>query len=869
MTSALKRYSILVFAMAICHSTFAGKANKGFEKLKNSGLDLMEVQEYQMALEDLLQADSISRGDAIVEYSIGVCYLNSPFPTKALPYIEKSEVHGSHDPYLQYNFGRADHINHLFDDAIEHYNEFLTVLDDSYYDREEKQKEVKTFIAQCNSAKEIIKDTILIEITNLGEIVNTEYPEYVPVISADESTLFFTSRRPHEESTDIDEQDNQYFEDIYYSTNEHGKWTSPIRLNNNINTDEHDACIGVSADGQQLFMYKSRRSSSGIAGDIWVSHKDGDEWESPEKLGENVNTDGWEPSATISSDGKKLFFTSNREGGYGGTDIYEADLNSDGTWGEAYNLGPTVNTEYDEDAPFIHADNKTLYFSSNGKKSMGGYDIFVTEYDFKDKAWSDPVNIGYPINTASHDIYMVWNAARTRGYFATYREGAFGKQDLYVLERPYQDAHLVLLKGFVKDSLTHEPLAADIEIVDIETNEIVGEYVSNEIDGKYAVTIPHGRNYSITVNKKNYLFYSKNIEIPDTKDYKEIRENIGLQKIYTTEVDIDLALTTIDSTEIEIDRDIELAALAIHDTISTESEDEELELAVVEEIETKEVNDGITMTLNNIFFDTDKYELRPTSYPELQNVYKLLINYPELYVEIAGHTDDANTDKYNQILSERRALAVVQYLVDQGIDQERLVAVGYGESNHVADNDTEEGKQRNRRTELKLIKQSDVDNYSNRITGLNSMVIDNPEDEEGEVAESNTGEVSYFHYSTKTNAKPQVGQILSLKIHFMFDNHDYITDFSKDQVSKVVSLLEEHTELRLKIHAHADPFGDEIYNQELSEKRAETTSNYLISLGVDESRIEVATYGEEIVLLESDDEAENLVNRRVEFEVIN
>ena len=867
MSFKLKYYILIFLGIYSSNLLFAGDKDKEFENFKEDGLEKLSFEEYDIALVDFLHADSISPGDPVVEYSIGVCYLNSPFPTNALPYIEKSEKHGSHDPYLEFNFGRADHINHLFDEAIVHYTKFLEIVDDTYDDQAVRERETKNFIEQCKSGKEIIKDTVNIEIRNLGSVLNTSYSEYVPVISADESSLFFTSRRPGSPDAPKDHFDHQYYEDIYYSSQKNGEWTTPVKLDDNINTDDHDACIGVSSDGQQLFIYKSRRSSNSVAGDIWVSNLDGDEWSTPEKLGSNINTKGWEPSAAISHDGKKLFFTSNREGGYGGTDIYESDMQENGEWGEAYNLGPTINTEFDEDAPFIHADNKTLFFSSNGPKSMGGFDIFLSTLDFNTKTWSEPQNIGYPINTASHDIYMVWNAARTRAYFATYREGSYGKQDLYVLERPFNDAHLVLLKGNVKDSLTGEVLSATIEVIDNETQEIVGEFTSNKLDGHYALTLPHGKNYSITAEKDGYMFYSKNINIPEQSAFEHMIENIGLQHLYrddsTVTTEFALEEIALNRPTDEAENSIEVAEEEFENTTAETPDLVESNTEEVSSVHVQEVDTDVTITLNNVFFDRDKAELRATSYSELNKVHKLLTQHTDLCIELAGHTDSRNTEKYNQILSERRALAVVQYLVDKGIDAQRLVAVGYGELEPVASNDDDAGRQANRRTELKLIKKSDIANYDNRITGLNKLVVENGHNSVNEQSTS-----SYFYYSTKRKSKPQVGQILSLKIHFMFDNSDYISEFSSGQILKLISLLTDYPDLRLKLHAHADPFGDEIYNQELSEKRAETVYNYLVKLEIDPSRLEISTYGENVPLIESDDEAENIVNRRVEFEVI-
>jgi outer membrane protein OmpA-like peptidoglycan-associated protein len=429
------------------------------------------------------------------------------------------------------------------------------------------------------------------------------------------------------------------------SVKKDNEWTKAEKLGPVINTPSHDGCVGISPDGQEMFIYKVPKGMS--KGDLYISSLKGDAWSAPVSMGDNVNSKSWEPSGSITSDEKAFFFTSDREGGFGGTDIYMVKKLPTGQWGLPIHLGPEINTSQDEDSPFIHADGKTLYFSSKGHTSMGGFDIFSIEVDVENgKVKGQPVNIGYPINTADDDIFFVWSADNKRAYFSSFREGGYGEKDLYVLER--EDAHsaLVVLKGTIKACDGQLPIAATIVVTDNTTGKPIGVYNSNSKTGKYTVILPPGKNYGIAVEAPNYLFYSKNIDIPKLDHYVEIKDSICLEQFKI----------------------------------------------------------GTSIVLRNVFFDVNKATLRQESESELERLTEILKQNPTLKIQISGHTDSDGSDESNMKLSDARAHAVVEYLVmKKGINKDRLTWKGYGETKPVVPNDTPENKQLNRRTEFEIV----------------------------------------------------------------------------------------------------------------------------------------------------------------------
>ena len=620
--------------------SFAQSMPKEARNYLEAGKTFYDQANYLKALDQYLSAYKFVPTDPGVNYSIALCYINTYSYDKALQYLLPAKKAGIKDPMLEYYLGVAYHANNKIDDAIESLTQFKSGLRPS---DKELLLQTNKYLTYCANAKSLIAKPVVMKISNLGKNINSEFPDYNPAISADESTIIFTSRRSNSTGGIISEMDGYYFEDIYMSTKTPtNAWGQSVQLDQTINTANHDACVGISSEGQTMIIYKDDGG-----GDLYYSQLSGTKWGKPISFGKSINTDYWEACGNFSADGNYLFFVSNKKGGFGGTDIYWSKRNTDGTWAAPINMGKEVNTSEDEFSPYLHADGKTFYFSSQGHNSMGGFDIFQSTIQFSQGliTSSIPTNLGYPINTVGDEIYFVWSADNKRAYFSSAREGGFGDKDLYMLERPEAKAALVLLKGTISDCNTHDFIQAKITVTDIQTGKLIGSYMSNSSTGKYVVTLPAGKNYSITVEAKGYLFHSKNIDIPKLETFKEIEDELCLEKI-----------------------DI-----------------------------------GSTIVLNNVFFDVNKATLRIESEAELNKLVDILTKNIKIKIEVSGHTDSDGEAAQNLILSDARAHAVMDYLISKGISETRIKYVGYGEEKPVATNDTPENKQLNRRTEIKIL----------------------------------------------------------------------------------------------------------------------------------------------------------------------
>jgi outer membrane protein OmpA-like peptidoglycan-associated protein/tetratricopeptide (TPR) repeat protein len=626
---------------------------------------------YKQAIDPYLKAQSFNPNNALLNFKLGKSYLYSNFKLKSIPYLEKAlQLNPNVDPQMHYVIAKAYHLDMQWDKAISEYKAFQATLKD-VSEFKDLIEEVNKHITECITGKELVKKPLRVFIDNIGAEVNSQYPDYGPVVSADESVMLFTSRRPNTTGAGIDPGINEYYEDIYMSTKKDGKWTPAQNMGKPINTEDHDANSGLSADGQKFLIYIGKNN-----GDLYEAELKGDSWSKPERMNKNINTDFHESSACYTPDGKSVYFVSDKpDGGLGDRDIYLSTKDEKGRWGKAVNLGPTINTQYGEEGVFLHPDGKTLYFSSQGHKTMGGYDIFKSVLE--NGKWSDPVNLGYPVNTPDDDVFFVTSASGKHGFYASFNGNGFGEKDIYQVtflgeEKPFvlnnednllasqtapvketviapvmqiKEAQLTILKGVITDKNTKNSLEATIDIIDNTKNEIIATFNSNSTTGKYLVSLPAGRNYGIAVKKENYLFHSENFDLPATSVYQEVVKNIAMQNIAV----------------------------------------------------------GSKMILKNIFFDFDKATLRPESTSELERLIKLMTDVPTLKVEISGHTDSKGSDVYNKTLSNNRAKAVVDYLIAKGISSDRFTAVGFGEEQPIDSNDTEEGRQMNRRTEFKIL----------------------------------------------------------------------------------------------------------------------------------------------------------------------
>jgi outer membrane protein OmpA-like peptidoglycan-associated protein/tetratricopeptide (TPR) repeat protein len=478
---------------------------------------------------------------------------------------------------------------------------------------------------------------------NLGPAINTPDDEFFPTLTADEEILYFTKVRPRDQFTIC--AHCKFEEDFYVSRKIDGKWETARPLGYPINTHGNEGAGTISPDGM-IFIFTACERSDGLGScDLYISRKEGRTWSFPENMGAVVNSSKWDTQPSIAPDGKTLYFVSSRDGN---VDIFVTIADENGVWQTPVNLGKPVNTDKVENTPFIHPDGKTLYFMSNGHPGMGGMDIYMTRKQ-NDGTWQNPVNIGYPINTHRDEGFFIVSASGTTAYYASDQLDGYGKFDIYCFDLPEQarPEPVYYLKGIITDANSHKPIRADFELYDLSTGQLVVKSESDQSDGSFLLCLPTHASYGLNVNKSGYLFYSENFSI--------IEEG-------------------------------------------TESG------PVIKNIELLPIQEGNIVILRNVFFDFDSDQLKPESISELQKLMKLLMDNPLMNIEIGGHTDNVGSSSYNKILSEKRAVSVYNYLVLNGIRKERLTYKGYGDTQPIVTNETEEGRASNRRTEFKVMK---------------------------------------------------------------------------------------------------------------------------------------------------------------------
>jgi outer membrane protein OmpA-like peptidoglycan-associated protein len=486
-------------------------------------------------------------------------------------------------------------------------------------------------ILNANFAIEAKKNPVPFNPKNLGASINTKANEYFPYLTPDGKVFTFTRMDGRQE-------------DLFYANRNDTVFSNAMSYGNNVNTDDNEGASAMDAQGNFLFVTACNRMDGYGSCDIYYSVKQNNIWTAPQGIGKPVNTGAWEAQPSFSSDGSALYFASNRPGGFGGRDIWVSYLDTNMKLSEPKNLGPNINTKYDDQCPFIHADNQTLYFTSNGWPGMGNGDIYISRKT--DTGWTKAVNIGYPINTENDDNGMTVSYDGKTAFLSSSRAGGFGGLDLYSFELPenMQPKKTTYIKAVVKDAKSKQLLNAYYSIIDLDTKKEV--YKGNTSNGKFFVSIELNKNDALQIQKEGYLFYSQNINLKET---------------------------------------------------TTETKPYEIEVLL------EPIAANSKITLNNVFFDFDKNELKQESFVELDKLADLLKKNPTVKIEISGHTDNKGDKKYNLTLSQKRAESVVNYLVQKGIAAARLVAKGYGDTMPIAPNDTEENKAKNRRTEVKVL----------------------------------------------------------------------------------------------------------------------------------------------------------------------
>ena len=716
----------VIFLFTVYSGWSQGKVN--LKKLEKQADKFLASEAWHRALPLLLQLDSLDPTNKDFNFKTGMCYYHTVDKNKSLNYFKIAEANSDPSEELDFYLGRAYHFNNRFDEAIKYYEKFRQDLINLNKTTDRRYKEVERYIENCEVGKELVRDSVTLEIVNIGEVINSEYPEYGPIIPADESFMIFTSRREDNVSTEQD-ADGRYHEDMYISyKNDKGEWQKPQNLGFGVNTFGHDASIGLSPDGSQLLIYKSNNG-----GDIYISDHSEDGWTIPVPLSGEVNTAGFESSACFTADSKHIYFTSEREGGYGGSDIYKAELLQDGTWGNIVNLGPVINTSYDEEAPQIHSDSKTLFFSSRGHNSMGGFDIFSSNYNEETKTWSPVKNIGYPINTADEDIYFVLTADGSKAYFSSYRNNTFGEVDIYVLMRPNSSpASLLFRVKLSEDGSEHEPIPARILLSDRETGvaeSIVTEDISNS---DLSFHMEFDKDYDLIIEAEGFAKSTYPVRVAHQNDIFEYVMNVDLQKVEPSNIVIHLDHQSEEFVDRVIINDKEVVREELPPVKDAKQENKVvLEKEVIQEIEVKQEKEVVqevleldkevpkdvepevevdkipTGDVNEAFvpgvlqFEFDKNTLNRDAIDKL-NQLAVYLKGSNTNVKISGYTDTYGPEDYNLFLSQKRAKSAYDYLVKGGIKREQLSYQGYGEANPIADNSTLASRKLNRRVEFDI-----------------------------------------------------------------------------------------------------------------------------------------------------------------------
>ncbi len=591
---------------------------------------------YAKALKYYLQANDFNPNSAILNYKIGNCYLNSDYKDKAKPFFEKAyKLKNNITPDIEFKLGQVNQLTYNFAKAINYYKKYLKSLSGKNTDKR-KQIIVKK-ITECKNGILLIKNPVKGKI-KLVEGINTEYAECRAFINADESKIFFTSRRKTLDKK-VNPYNLQYYSDIYVSKkNDKGKWQSPKNIKN-INTKRDDIVAGVLADGNTLFLSRSKTTSTG---NIFVSYLQDTVWSKPQEMPNPISSKFKESSVCLSPDGNILYFVSNRPKGVGGKDIYYCKKEGN-KWGKPKNL-KALNTKYDEDALFMHPNGKTLYFSSKGYNTMGGYDIFVSHKN-ENGEWSAPKNMGYPINTPDNDLYFAMSADAKHGYFTINKNG---NKDIYMidfsgLKKTLQNNNnLTILTGIVKDINTKENLDVNIEITDNDKNEIISKFILSKNTDKYLVSLPAGKNYGFYISAENYLFYSDNFNLKKSQGYNKINKDIYLRPI---------------------------------------KKDEKI-------------------ILRNTFFNNTGDTLYSSSYTELDRLASMLKKYPKIKIEILVSSNNDKLLKASKKISKQMAKHIYLYLTAKGIKSRRLRYKG----NTIAANNINESQDLKPQIEIKILK---------------------------------------------------------------------------------------------------------------------------------------------------------------------
>lgn len=644
----LKKISLLLFiglmALGLHAQKLSSPSNKAKKLYEEASQHLIYGQYHEAELK-LDKAVKVDPNFCEAYLLLGDLHTDIKQEQTAIKYYLKSlEINPDLYPPVYFFLGKLQINLGDYKNAESSFKQYLNYEDIEEYTRSVSERN----ILNCQFAQQALLDPVEFEPFNMGQEINSPYSEYFPTMTVDGKILIYTRL--------LGEMGHYQQEDFYISgKNRNEGWMNSQNMGKSINTSMNEGAATISADGKTLIftaceqngVYGFGREGNGSC-DLFFTRRKGNKWSQAINLGTPINTANWESQPSLSSDGESLYFVRGvNRGTRRESDIMVSHLDEEGYWSQPVKLGPNINTEESEESVYIHPDNRTLYFSSRGHVGMGGSDIYMSKKNEQNE-WGAPINIGYPINTYNDENSLLVSPDGQIGYFASNREGGFGELDIYAFDMPdnIQADPVTYFKGVVYDSISREFLSSNIELIDMETSKTISTSTSDARTGEFFLTLDPHHNYVINVSKNGYLFYS---------DGLLIKEKTNQLKPYI--------------------KNVPLLALSV----------------------------GNSIVLKNIFFETDKSELKGESHVELNKLIDFLNNNPSLHIEIGGHTDHEGTHEYNKSLSENRAKAVKDYLISNGIQEGRLEYKGYSFDLPISSNDTKEGRALNRRTEFKII----------------------------------------------------------------------------------------------------------------------------------------------------------------------